>query len=570
LKIKILSKNLTSLKGKLLLLFILIVIVMGGVGICAYLSMKSVNDKLSEMAVTAILANNIKVSVDDVPKLLLSYFIDKTDQHRLAIKKKTVQIAADFNNISKHVRDEEGLNSMSSLTGLMSTYQEGIKKTIDIVDNKNRENIAEEYLAQSDEVKKVDGFLNNEIQNLITKELSYYQTVKADLDRATTSTGLMVLIAIVAVGSLTVVGVYIYLNKVIGTLARVAGSARDIASGNLRIAEMKVKSHDEVAVLAQSFNKMSQNLRELIGKIIESSTQVASSAEFLKISAQQSAKSSEQIAATIQQVSNGAAEQSDESQKTAQLISELLALNNKIAESALQIQAIAGNATGAATEGNEKVSGLIDQIHVIEKEISSIQSVTDILKGRSDEIEEILQLITQMAEQTNLLSLNASIEAARAGEYGRGFAVVADEIRKLADGSSQAVNDITRHLHEIQNDSLQVTERMADGVEKVRHGTEIAEEAKIAFERIVNTSHDADVGVKNIAGEIQQMVAKLTKIAEMSENIATIAEESSAGSQEVTAAAEEQSSSMEEILASTSRLFNMADELQIMVQQFKL
>ena len=126
-------------------------------------------------------------------------------------------------------------------------------------------------------------------------------------------------------------------------------------------------------------------------------------------STEQTTRASEQIAATIQEVSRGAAEQSEESQKTVQVITQLLEVT-RISESAVQVLTVAGKAANAAEEGHTKIAGLINQTNIIEKEFDSIQSVTDVLKSRSEEIGEILQLITQMSEQTNLLSLNASIE----------------------------------------------------------------------------------------------------------------------------------------------------------------
>lgn len=569
-KIKAIGKSLTSLKGKLLLLFILIVFVMGGISICAYLSMRSVNDKLNIMAEATISANNIKAPAEEVPKLLSSYFINKTEENRLAVEKKAAEVAAQIENLKKYVQDEEGLGSIDSLSGLTSSLTEAVQKAIEMLNTSERENIGARFLAQNDEVKKISNFLNNEIQNFITIELSYYQKLKTDLDRATAFTGLMVLIAILAVGVLSAVGVFIYLNKVIGALARVAGSARDIAAGNLRITAMKIKSRDEVAVLAESFNKMAENLRELIGRIIASSTQVADSAEFLKNGAVQNSQASEKIADSIQQVSRGASEQAAESQKTVTVVSELLDDNEKVFQNALQVLAAAEKAASTAQLGNENVNKLINQIEVIETEILSAQAKSDILKQRSAEIGEILSLLNGMAEQTNLLSLNASIEAARAGEYGKGFAIVANEVRKLADGSSRAVESISQLLQEIRNEATQVAGQMVSGVAKVQAGTAIAQETRHAFDLIVNTSHETDEGVKKITGEIQKMIAELKKVAEMSQTIAAISQQSSASGQEVAAATEEQTASLEEMTNAAATVSNMAGDLQKIAQQFQL
>ena len=252
------------------------------------------------------------------------------------------------------------------------------------------------------------------------------------------------------------------------------------------------------------------------------------------------------------------------------VVNELFEGNQKVSNNAFVVLSTSEEATGAALVGNEKVTTLINQIRVIEKEITSIQMVTETLKKYSDEIGEILQVITQISSQTNLLSLNASIEAARAGEYGRGFAVVANEVHKLAEGSAQAAEGITGILQKIQIQSLQVVERIAVGVTKVREGTRAAEEARVAFEEIVNTSKNTDNKIKEITQEIQRMVGEIKRVEKMSASIATIAEQSSAGSQEMTASAEEQTSSLQEILNLASNLSKMAEDLQKLTLRFKL
>ena len=561
------GKRFTSLKGKLLFLFILVVLVMGSLSVYAYLSMKAVVAQLNTMAEATISANDIKTQSLEVPKLLSAYFIYKTEENRVAVGKKISQIKVQIDHLQKYVRDEEGVSSIASLTGLMSSFEEATHKTIAILQSNQ---LGEKFLAQNDEVKKIGGFLSNEIQNLITIELNHYQKLKTDLDRTAAMTGLMVLALIIIVGVLTVVGTVIYLNKVIGALTQVAGSARNIASGNLQIAALQVGSRDEIALLADSFNQMGRNLRELIGRIIASSTQVADAAEFLKKSAEQSSQASDQIAAAIQQVSHGASEQAAESQKTVTVITELLADNQKVFERAMQVLSAAEKAAQTAQNGNENVNRLMSQIEVIEQEILAAQTRSEVLKQRSEEIGEILSLINSMAEQSNLLSLNASIEAARAGEYGKGFAVVANEVRKLADGSAQAVGSISALLQEIRLETTQVAEQMARGVAKVKNGTEIAQETRSAFAQIVNTSQETDQGVKTITAEIQKMIRELKKVGEMSETIAVISQESSAGSQEVAATTQEQNASLEEITGAAATLSNMAAELQNVAQRFQL
>jgi methyl-accepting chemotaxis protein len=566
LKTKLTTLNI-PLKFKLITGFAVIVIITGCISIISYVSLKDSIRKLDSLINATITANNIIKPAGELHGIISNYFVYKKTADKEKVSANLAIIRNSIKLLSKQVKDEDGLTELTSLNNLCQSYTQSATEAMNLIDNQQ---FGGQVIGQLDEIRKVFGFITDSVQQLIAIELNHYQKLKTQEDRRITLMGIIILTIIITTGVLAIIAAIIFSGRLAGTISKLAYYSRDIANGNLQIKPVGIHSNDEIAVLADSFNKMGQNLRELIGQINESSNEVASSAEFLTTGAQQSARASEQIAATIQQVSNGAAEQSGETQRTAQVIAELLDVNNKISESTLQVLTVAENASAAALEGNEKVTELINQINIIEKEISSIQSVTNILESRSHEIEDILQLIIQMAEQTNLLSLNASIEAARAGEYGRGFSVVAEEIRKLADGSSQAVNDISSLLHEIQNEFQQAAEIMTSGVAKVRFGTQIAGEAKISFEKIVNTSNDTNNSVKDISGEIQRMVAKLTKVSEMTESIATIAEESSASSQEVAASAEEQTAGLEEILGSIAKLSLMAQKLQAAVQRFNL
>jgi methyl-accepting chemotaxis protein len=148
--------------------------------------------------------------------------------------------------------------------------------------------------------------------------------------------------------------------------------------------------------------------------------------------------------------------------------------------------------------------------------------------------------------------------------------VVAKEVGTLADGSTKATKDITEILNKLQNQSLQVLGQIESGVATVHEGTLVAAEAKLAFEKIVNTSKDTDNQVKEITSEIQKMVDEIKRVEDMSENIAAIAEESSVSSEEVAAAAQEQTATLQEILDSASMLATMAEDLQKMVRQFTL
>ncbi|HBE78648.1 MAG TPA: hypothetical protein DDW65_12860 [Firmicutes bacterium] len=559
-----------SFKFKLIFTISIIALLLMIVGISAFVAQRLVVNQLNLMMDTTINADQIREAAKRIPLALSNYEYAKSANEKTVYSKEIQRALSEIKNRLKflhtNVKEQSGQNVLYTMDQLLASNKKTAQAAIKFLQKGGHMGDADYLTDLNQQVLSI----RDSAQELIADELNYYYHLQSDLNKQVALSGFLSLLAFVVIGGLCLTGAVFYINQVANTIVRIAHSAHDIADRNLNVQTIKTKSNDEIAIMAESFNTMAENLRLIIGTINSHSSEVAISAERLKNSAAQSADSSEQIAATIQQVSLGACEQATESQKTVEAANRLFKGNQNVMQNAAEVLTAADKAAKAALDGSTKIIGLIDQIGKIEGQISSISLVTGHLKKRSEEIGDILGVITQIAEQTNLLSLNASIEAARAGEYGRGFAVVADEVRKLADGSTQAVQDITRLLSEIQNESLDVAEKLNLGVEEVNTGTKMAQEARSAFEKIVNTSNESDTKVKIISQEIQKMVGEVQTVQSMSENIASIAEESSAGSQEVAAAAEEQTATLGEILNSASQLNSLAANLQEIVQSFKL
>ena len=365
------------------------------------------------------------------------------------------------------------------------------------------------------------------------------------------------------------VGFALVINRKISKhIAPMAESAQLVAEGRLDIPKIKVTTNDDIGQLGTAFNDMTDNLRDLVRKVSQSSGLVASTSQELTSGAEQSAQASNQIAVAIMDVFSGTEKQLSVVENTTQIVSQISKGINHILDSSKVVSMSSDKAAESALEGSKAIDMTINQMNNIEKSVNSSAQVIDSLGERSNEISQIIDTISGIAEQTNLLALNAAIEAARAGEQGRGFAVVADEVRKLAEQSSGAAKQISLLITEIQNDTQEAISAMNKGTHEVSIGTEVVKTADRAFKEIKDLVDTVLTQVREISIEIQETANGSNKIVEAVSEINEISRTIVDQTQTVSAATEEQSASIEEIASASQMLSKMAQELETSLTKF--
>lgn len=365
------------------------------------------------------------------------------------------------------------------------------------------------------------------------------------------------------------IATYWFTKRMKKRLAKIT-SALELARDGDFTSQITDNAGDELNDLSISFNRMADNLREMMNEVNVASDQVAASSEELTASAEQTSQATEIITDTIQHVAQGAEHSTISVQESAVALEEVSKGVQSIAETASFISEASSQAAQKAKDGGVFVDRTVQQINAISHSVNESGEVFQSLDQRSKEIGEITKVISDIADQTNLLALNAAIEAARAGEHGKGFAVVADEVRKLAEQSQQSSAQISSLIVEIQRDMVYSNKSIEQVTKDVKAGLDIVGQTEDSFKGILHFMNNLAGKIHDLAATAEQVSASIEEVSATVSSITQISSGTSDHSKNVAASAEEQLASMKEISISAQSLSKLAEDLQILIGKFKV
>ncbi|RHW32769.1 methyl-accepting chemotaxis protein [Lysinibacillus yapensis] len=548
-----------KLKHKILLLSMIPLLLSTciiGFNISQLFTLKSSTEAIVQSLVTV---EELNSSAKSLQKSLSSYSLNSSESNKNDINQDLQSIETIYAKLAPSLTSSKQKEYADKITRKFNQISSESNQAIE-------DNSQSEIKRQSIRTK---GLINDVIE-LKRNITSQYNSMQEELENNIQSIISLstILIAILLIGSITTA--FLLTNRIVRRIGQVTRNAEEIAKGNLAIVVEKSSTADEIGQLQNAFHQMSRTLREFLSHVQGSSSQVAASAEELMASADETMKGAELISDSIQQVASGAEKQTFMSGESVQSADESLSAVNEITKNADVAQQLVVSASEKTKEGSNYVEETVSQMKRINESVEETDHALIVLNNQTKEIVKVLTQITEVADQTNLLSLNASIEAARAGEAGKGFAVVADEVKKLADQTRNLVSNITGIANRIEEDTEKTVNSINDVKQRVNKGLEIASETQTTFSNIQESVNHVQGQVLNITTISQRINEEVIKVSTHANEMAHVSKIASENSASVAATSEEQLASMEEITGAANSLAHLAEELQLRLSKFTI
>lgn len=389
------------------------------------------------------------------------------------------------------------------------------------------------------------------------------------LEKYTEAQRRAVLTVVTAMAAMAAVMALLIRFMVVRPLRTLSEKLQLMAGGDLT-QQLPVRSGDEFGRMAGHFNEMTGKLRGMFGLVADLTMAASATSRQLTAGAEQTGKAAESITGSISRVAEGAQQQNDYASESAVAMNEMTLGVQRIAASSSAVTISAQEVAEQTRQGSGRLQHAAVQMEALQQSVEDTGRAVARLEERSVQIGGMIGLISAISQQTNLLALNAAIEASRAGDQGRGFAVVASEIRKLADQTKQAAEQVAELVADVRTDTVKASEAMEAGKGKVLQGVQSVKESGGLFVSILSEMNQVNGQIEEVSAAAEQLSASTEQISASVEQLAALASEASSDSQSVAAASEEQLASMEEISSSAAALGDMVQELVEKLSHFKV
>jgi methyl-accepting chemotaxis protein len=367
------------------------------------------------------------------------------------------------------------------------------------------------------------------------------------------------------------VAIFIYTKQFTQPIVELSKLSEEMGRGNFHVELAdKDKVTGEIGLLRQSMKKMVDNLAVLLKEINNSSDELLAASGTLSTTSSHSAQAANEVSQGVADIAGSAQNQMAAVKDMTKAIESIGKGIDHVAQSSATISEKSGQTSKVAEDGNQSLSEAIRQMDSISETTKQTSDAIRRLGEKSKKINEIVELISAVAEQTNLLSLNAAIEAARAGEQGRGFAVVAEEVRKLAEQSRQATDKITLEIIEIQRETDTAVGLMEIGVHEAKKGVAAVTKNSEVFAKIIDNVGHLNHEIQMVTSVTRDLAATSKTVRQSVESLGQACAKTARETENMSAAAQEQTAGITEVANASQELSNLAESMKAQVAKFSV
>ncbi|MEK4663838.1 methyl-accepting chemotaxis protein [Priestia sp. FSL H7-0729] len=361
---------------------------------------------------------------------------------------------------------------------------------------------------------------------------------------------------------------YLVVKNTLSPIRHLIKGIDDVSRGNLNVNIPTGK--DDLGLVNEKFNTMVRKINDTIVKVQITSQEVNQSAKELYEVSERNSENADSINSNVTQITSNIRSQEQATRDSARAMAEMATVIQTIASSSASVADEAYEMERRSQQGNSVVRQVSEQMNLITESVKNTASAIEVLESRSQEIGDILNIISGISSQTNLLALNASIEAARVGEEGRGFAVVAGEVRKLAEQSEQATSQVGVLIQEIQAGIKQAVRAMEQGTSEVDTGLSVADQTGQLFEDILEAAKKVSNQIQEVSSATEEISAGTEEMTATADDLSSSVSKTANSSEQISSSVDEQKASLITLVDSSTRLNSMSEELTELISHFNV
>lgn len=559
-----------TLRAKITVMFSIIIIIMLIPLLSLMVSSNNFINRYDQVLSNVSKIDYIKTTTDSQPQRILNYCIINTDISSSGEGEKIALMLQYISDIKYAIGDDEeyaqNLEQADVVENLLQNYLQNYREGIGLCGDSFSLAGDSKFYTMND----ISGYISKNCSTLLNLEMQRTEDIQQDIASAYRNMQLNVIIVLPII-VLVAVGLVVILQKRITKPIRLLSKKLAvIAEKDLTDAAVTVSSNDEVGDLAHVFNSMSSNLKDIIEKVSSVSSELEYSFQEVTRNIEDTASGSEHISKTVDYMLEKIEKQNDESRIVMSNIENISDISKRIHGNAESILLSARASINDAGQGTRKLEDYTAQLAAVNAVMQEITQMVMDLGSSTQRMNDIVNTISDISDETNLLSLNASIEAARAGEAGRGFAVVADQIQKLADSSKNSAAEIGSIITDVQNRTMSMTDEMQQGLIQLEKGNTIAEETRKSFGEIDQSISQIDTQIHDIVANVQQLSEIVSSTSHNMETIGSAMHDTSQVTNSISDTVNTETANLQELTATMSMLSEITSDLKKTLAQFRL